>query len=127
MSAVNGLSTSEALSSSPNNSEVTNHSSHNGETSNKPAKDSSKLNHHSSESGGSLDKPLNVPTTPSKVSAVEQVPLLPSTTILNSDEAPTTVCGHLQLLFAQLQYSFRRYSIKFRLLFINTFTPRSHQ
>ncbi|RMX53049.1 hypothetical protein pdam_00014581 [Pocillopora damicornis] len=108
-SAVNGLSTSEALSSSPNHSEVTNHSSHNGETSNKPAKDSSKLNHHSSENGGSLDKPLNVPTTPSKVSAVEQVPLLPSTTILNSDEAPTTVCGHLQLLFAQLQYSFRRY------------------
>ncbi|PFX23853.1 Ubiquitin carboxyl-terminal hydrolase 48 [Stylophora pistillata] len=107
--AVNGLSTSEAIQSSPEHPEVTNHSSHNGETSNKPSKDSSEFSHGSSENRESLDKSLGVRTTPSKVSTVQQAPLLPSTTILDSDEAPTTVCGHLQLLFAQLQYSFRRY------------------
>ncbi|KAJ7393218.1 Ubiquitin carboxyl-terminal hydrolase 48 [Desmophyllum pertusum] len=75
----------------------------------KIATDSPALTNHKSENGGALDKPSTVATPPDKASAAQQVPLLPSTTVLSSEEAPMTVCGHLQLVFAQLQYSFRRY------------------
>ena len=86
--AVNGLSASQS---------VTN------------TKDSPKLNNHKSEDSKASDKPSSVAVTPDQASNNQLVPLLPSTTVLSSEEAPTTVCGHLQLLFAQLQYSFRRY------------------
>lgn len=71
--------------------------------------DSPEMTNHKSQDGEGLNKPSAVAVTPDKVSVVQQVPLLPSTTVLSSEEAPTTVCGHLQLLFAQLQYSIRRY------------------
>lgn len=73
------------------------------------AKDSPKVNNQQSEDNKALDKPSSVAVTPDQTSNNQLVPLLPSTTVLSSEEAPTTVCGHLQLLFAQLQYSFRRY------------------
>ena len=69
------------------------------------------LTNHSSENGETSDDTSCSTKTFKHSAAVKKVPLLPSTTILNSNEAPTTVCGHLQLLFAQLQYSFRRYVI----------------
>ena len=71
--------------------------------------DSHALTNHKSENSEALDETSAVAKTPEETSAVQQVPLLPSTTVLSSGDAPTTVCGHLQLLFAQLQYSFRRY------------------
>ncbi|KAL9971020.1 hypothetical protein ACROYT_G023497 [Oculina patagonica] len=71
--------------------------------------DSPKMTNNKSQDDQGLNKPSAVAVTPEKASAVQQVPLLPSTTVLSSEEAPTTVCGHLQLLFAQLQYSIRRY------------------
>ena len=69
------------------------------------------LTNHSSENGETSDDTSCSAKALKHSAAVKKVPLLPSTTILNSNEAPTTVCGHLQLLFAQLQYSFRRYVI----------------
>ena len=71
-------------------------------------KESPKLNNKQSEDNKALDKPSSVAVTLDQTSNNQLVPLLPSTTVLSSEEAPTTVCGHLQLLFAQLQYSFRR-------------------
>ena len=85
--AVNGLPTSQS---------VTN------------TKGSPKVNNQQSEDNKALDKPSSVAVSPDQTSNNQLVPLLPSTTVLTSEEAPTTVCGHLQLLFAQLQYSFRR-------------------
>lgn len=38
-----------------------------------------------------------------------QIPLLPGMLPLDPEEEPKSVYGHLQLLFAQLQYSIRRY------------------
>ena len=73
------------------------------------AEDSPKLSNHKSKDSKELGEPSSVAVTPDQSSNSQLVPLLPSTTVLSSEEAPTTVCGHLQLLFAQLQYSFRRY------------------
>lgn len=61
------------------------------------------LTNHNAEA---TDKAETVTITPA---GAHKVPLLPSTTLLNCGDAPTTVCGHLQLLFGQLQYSFRRF------------------
>lgn len=61
------------------------------------------LTNHNDEA---TDNAETVTITPA---GAHKVPLLPSTTLLNCGDAPTTVCGHLQLLFGQLQYSFRRY------------------
>lgn len=85
--AVNGLPTSQSVTNS---------------------KDSPKLSNHECKDSIALDKPSSVTVTPDQALNNQLVPLLPSTTVLSSEEAPTTVCGHLQLLFAQLQYSFRR-------------------
>jgi len=73
------------------------------------AEDCPKLSNHKSKDSKELGEPSSVAVTPDQSSNSQLVPLLPSTTVLSSEEAPTTVCGHLQLLFAQLQYSFRRY------------------
>lgn len=86
--SVNGLPTSQSVTNS---------------------KDSPKLSNHECKDSIALDKPSSITVTPDQASNNQLVPLLPSTTVLSSEEAPTTVCGHLQLLFAQLQYSFRRY------------------
>lgn len=78
-------------------------------TPNSPARSPPLTNHNGNSNDGTLMKACDVAKSPEKSSNTQKVPLLPSTTILSSDAAPLTVCGHLQLLFAQLQYSFRRY------------------
>ena len=91
--AENGMSTSEVQGAVPTN------------TTDSPPM----TNHRLSDSyGEALEKACSVAKTPEETSSAQKVPLLPSTTVLTSGVAPTTVCGHLQLLFAQLQYSFRR-------------------
>lgn len=68
------------------------------------------VNHQTADSNGETPgKECYATKIPEKNSRVQKVPLLPSTTVFSSDAAPATACGHLQLLFAQLQYSFRRY------------------
>jgi len=66
-------------------------------------------NHRSKSDDETPIEASSVEKTPEETSAVQRAPLLPATTILSSDDAPSTVCGHLQLLFGQMQYSFRRY------------------
>ena len=66
-------------------------------------------NYRSKSDDETPNEASSVEKTPKETSAVQRAPLLPATTILSSDDAPSTVCGHLQLLFGQMQYSFRRY------------------